>query len=148
MIKNERQYRLTLAQVERFERALDRLRARPVASDENERALQRLEEAALLSQLDDLRAEARQYEALLSGEDVAITADGLRELPRVLIQARIARGLSQRALAERVGVKEQQIQRYEATDYAGANLGRVAEVAEALGVEVRESLTTANLGAD
>jgi hypothetical protein len=147
MIKNERQYRLTDAQVGRFEQALVRLRARPAADDENGRDLQRLEEEALLSQLHDLREEMRQYDALRNGEDVAIAASSLRELPRVLIQARIARGLSQRGLAERIGVKEQQIQRYEATDYAAANLGRVAEVAEALGVEVRESMTVPGRGA-
>ena len=51
------------------------------------------------------------------------------DLPSILIKARIAQGLSQRDLAERVGVKEQQIQRYEATDYASANLARLKEVA-------------------
>ena len=142
MIKNERQYRLTRTQVERFEQALDRLRARPAAATENERALQRLELDALLSQLTDLREEVRQFEALRRDGVGAIAAGSLRDLPRVLIQARIACGLSQRGLAERVGLKEQQIQRYEATDYAGANLGRVAEVAEALGVEVREMVAT------
>lgn len=146
MIKNERQYHLTVSHVERFERTLDRLRGRSTAEDENERALNRLEEEALSSQLHDLRREVQQYDTLNSGAAIAIAADSLRELPRVLIQARIARGLSQRGLAERLGVKEQQIQRYEATDYAGANLGRVAEVAEALGVEVRESVTTPGRG--
>lgn len=148
MIKNERQYRVTLSQIERFERLLQTVRARPAAEDENVRALQQLEAEGLASQLEDLRAELRQYDALRWGENIVIAADGLRELPRILIQARIARGLSQRGLAERIGVKEQQIQRYEASDYAGANLGRVAAVAEALGVEVRESLTMAETRAD
>ena len=58
------------------------------------------------------------------------------EVPSVLIKARIATGLSQRDLAERVGVKEQQIQRYEATDYATANLARILEVVSALGTTV------------
>ena len=35
-----------------------------------------------------------------------------------LISARIARGMTQRQLASLVGLKEQQIQRYEARDYA------------------------------
>jgi ribosome-binding protein aMBF1 (putative translation factor) len=140
MIKNERQYRITAAQVERFERALDRLRARPASPDANERALQQLEEAALVSQLDDLRQELRDYDALRSGERTVITAASFHELPRALIEARIARGLSQRALAERLGLKEQQVQRYEATDYAGASLARVAQVIDALGVEVHEAV--------
>lgn len=140
MIKNERQYRLTVSQVERFEQALDRLRARPTAETETEnaRALHRLELDALDSQIGDLREEVRQFDALRRGGVAAVGSGSLRDLPRVLIEARIARGLSQRGLSERVGLKEQQIRRYEATDYAGANPGRVADVADALGVDVRE----------
>jgi len=50
----------------------------------------------------------------------------------VLIRARIAQHLTQRQLAERVGVKEQQVQRYEATEYSSASLRRVLEIAAAL----------------
>ena len=50
----------------------------------------------------------------------------------VLIGARIAKGLTQRQLAGMVGLKEQQIQRYEARDYANVDLGRVQEIARAL----------------
>jgi HTH-type transcriptional regulator/antitoxin HipB len=39
----------------------------------------------------------------------------LTELLVALIEARIAAGLTQKALADRLGVAEQQIQRYEAT---------------------------------
>ena len=54
------------------------------------------------------------------------------ELPATLIKARIARGLSQKDLADRIGLKEQQIQRYEATDYASASLTRIKEFVSAL----------------
>jgi transcriptional regulator with XRE-family HTH domain len=62
------------------------------------------------------------------------------ELPRALIQARIARGLTQRQLAERLGLKEQQIQRYEATGYASASLKRVGAVIQALDLQVHEEI--------
>ena len=52
----------------------------------------------------------------------------------MLIKARIARGMSQRDLAERIGLKEQQIQRYEATDYASVSLSRIREVVNGLDV--------------
>lgn len=57
----------------------------------------------------------------------------IERLPQNLIRARIASGLTQRELAARLGVKEQQIQRYEATNYASASLARVLEVARILG---------------
>ena len=53
-------------------------------------------------------------------------------VPRTLIRARIARGLSHRQLAQLVGLKEQQIQRYESNDYSNVDLGRVQEIARAL----------------
>ncbi|MDQ3702081.1 MAG: helix-turn-helix transcriptional regulator, partial [Chloroflexota bacterium] len=46
--------------------------------------------------------------------------------------------LSQKELARRLGLKEQQIQRYEARRYAGASLERVQAVADALGVQIHE----------
>ena len=57
----------------------------------------------------------------------------MSELPRLLIKARIARGLSQKSLAGRLGLKEQQNQMYEASEYASASLARVRSVAEVLG---------------
>ena len=53
---------------------------------------------------------------------------------------RIAARLSQKELAERLGLKEQQIQKYEATGYSGASLGRMTEVVNALGLRVRKEV--------
>jgi len=39
----------------------------------------------------------------------------------------------QKSLARRLGLKEQQIQRYEASEYASASLARVLSVVEVLG---------------
>ena len=49
-----------------------------------------------------------------------------------LVKARIALRMTQRELAERVGVKESQINRYEATDYDTAKLPRIVAIAKAL----------------
>ena len=61
------------------------------------------------------------------------------ELPAGLIKARIAAGLSQRELAERLELKAQQIQRYEAEGYASASFQRLCEVAHAVGLWERRS---------
>jgi ribosome-binding protein aMBF1 (putative translation factor) len=63
-------------------------------------------------------------------------ADATRHPVSRLIEARIAAGMSQRELARVLGIKEQQVQRYEATEYASASLARVIKVAHALAVEV------------
>ena len=50
-------------------------------------------------------------------------------------------GLTQKELPARLGVKEQQIQRYESTRYAGVSLERAQAILNALGVQIREQLT-------
>ncbi|NJM48483.1 MAG: helix-turn-helix transcriptional regulator [Alkalinema sp. RU_4_3] len=54
------------------------------------------------------------------------------DLPEILIEERKRLGLTQRQLAEKIGLKEQQIQRYEATRYQSASLQRLCEVAKGL----------------
>lgn len=56
----------------------------------------------------------------------------------MIIHARIARGLSQRELANLVGLKEQQIQRYESEKYSSASLNRLREIAKALNLSITE----------
>jgi HTH-type transcriptional regulator/antitoxin HigA len=92
---------------------------------------------ALKSQVADLQRELAEYERLHSGQRKRVALRSLEELPRTLIQARIARGLSQEELAAKLGLKPQQVQRYEATEYRSASLERVTEVARVLGVKLR-----------
>ncbi len=137
MIKNARQYRITRAQAEKFARALAQASARKGADP----LLARLEAKALRSQLQELREQLAEYEELQSGTRGVIYVDSFDELPHALVRARIAAGLSQKQLAKRLGLKEQQIQRYEATDYGSASLARLQEVVTALGVNVRVTVS-------
>ncbi|MBI3890097.1 MAG: helix-turn-helix transcriptional regulator [Candidatus Wallbacteria bacterium] len=135
MIRNEREYRITKGAANRFEETLA-LMGRERASSKLTPEKQKLVREAVLSQLEDLNNQVRAYERLKSGRRRHLQAKSIEELADVLIQARIALGLTQKELAERLAVKEQQVQRYEATRYAAASLGRVSEVAQALGLQV------------
>ena len=139
MIKNERQYRITKNQVDRFSRTLDHLRRQPTEAKDVHPLIAKAQEDALQSQLGDLEEQLQEYEALKAGHFDLGTLNAVAELPTVLIKARIAQGLRQKDLAERLGLKEQQIQRYEATDYATASLTRIKEVANALSVKANTS---------
>ena len=135
MITNERQYRITRRWLERFEQARSGIDA-----DEGKlhpRARQALHDQ-YDSQIEELRAQLAEYEALRRGEVGVLEINSLRELPEALIRARAAVGMSQEALAQRLGLKKQQLQRYEATRYAGVSLERLQAVADALGVTIRE----------
>lgn len=140
MIKNERQYRITKAQAEKFQSALKQLQADPAESASLHPRLRQAEADTLESQWASLQAEIDDYEALLNGQQKSFSLGSFDELPIVLIKARIASGLSQRELAGRLGLKEQQIQRYEATEYASASLSRVSAVIQALNVQIREEV--------
>ena len=142
MIKNERQYRITKNQMDRFSRTLDHLRRQPAEATDVHPLIAKVQEDALQSQLADLEEQLQEYEALKAGHFDLDALNVVSELPTVLIKARIAQGLRQKDLAERLGLKEQQIQRYEATDYATASLTRIKEIANALGGEEYQSPQT------
>ena len=135
MIKNERQYRITKAYAEKFEHTIAAVAARPKRSLHP--ALRKAEADGLKSQMNDLKQELREYEALRSGKCRVNALDSIEELPKTLIQARIAAGLSQQELAAKLGLKPQQVQRYEATNYQSASLERVNAIVRVLGVTLR-----------
>jgi ribosome-binding protein aMBF1 (putative translation factor) len=137
MITNERQYRITKNWLERFEQ--DRVGVEAQAANLHPRAQQAFRDQ-YDSQIEELRTELSDYEALRQGRVTVLKLDSLSELPDALIRARTASGLSQAALAERLGVKKQQIQRYEATRYARVGIERLQAVADALGVKIREQV--------
>ena len=140
MIRNERQYRITKAQAQKLQSALMQLKAGVGGDAHVHPRLRQAEMDALESQWESLQTEIAEYEALLNGRQKSFSLNSFDELPRALIKARIASGLTQRELAGRLGLKEQQIQRYEATEYASASLSRVSAVIQALNVEVREEV--------
>src|SRR5256885_9638319 len=119
MITNERQWKITRAQLQRFEQALGELDRTPSTLPP---LLRKAERAALESQRDSLRAEIAEYEALRAGRERVFGGSSFTDFPGLLIKARIARGMTQKDLAGRLGLKEQQIQKYEATGYSSASL--------------------------
>lgn len=138
MITNERQYRITRAQLRRFEEALSAHTA--VAHQGVDLRLVTAEREALASQILDLRSELEEYERWKASDISMITVSSFDELALGLIRARIASGLTQRDLAERLDLKEQQIQKYESEYYRSASYRRLRDVADALGVRIRNDI--------
>src|SRR5438034_11742529 len=102
MIFTDRQYEITRAELAKLETALAQL---PAERD----WIQKAQHDALHSQISDLQAEMAEYEMLKLGKVAFAETCSLKELPRVLVQARIARGLSQTDLAARLNMKPQQL---------------------------------------
>lgn len=61
--------------------------------------------------METLQEEIKEYERLQRSKKPRLKLDQVKELPQTLIRARISSGLSQRELAARLGLTEQQIHR-------------------------------------
>jgi len=142
MITNERQYRIAKSQARKFEQSIAATRNAEPSSNVHPRVHDAMIEA-LESERDVLREQLDHYEALKAGRVKTREIHSLRDVPVLLIEGRIAAGLTQRQLAGRLGLPEQQVQRYEATMYSGVNLDRLQEVADALELEIEERVTYA-----
>lgn len=146
MIKNERQYKTTKDRAARLASALSFALEHPEERDHLDPILRSAEEASIRTILHDLRTELREYEELSEGRRKIFRCTSFLDLPSALIKARIASELTQQQLAERLGVKKQQVQHYEATKFAGASFARLVQIMEALdlNVEMTISLPDAN----
>lgn len=140
MIVTDRQLTHAKAQAERFRTALAALESGSLDSTDLDPRLKAAQIDSVRADLTILERQIADFERLRDGEVRSFDADSLAELPRLLIQARIAAGLTQRQLADRLGLKEQQIQRYEATTYEGASFARMVDVADAIGLQVSKRL--------
>jgi ribosome-binding protein aMBF1 (putative translation factor) len=132
MIKNERQYRIAKAEAAKFEEALRSFSAESRKDRTTHARLIKAQRDALQSQLESLRRELIEYEDLERGNMPPPDLEYISVISRDLIRARIAAGLSQKELAERLGMPEQQIQRYEAKEYESVSLARISEIAKVL----------------
>ena len=137
MIANERQYRITKAWVEKFERGAAQAEEAAAGLDP---LLQQAMRDQYEGQAQELRAQLYEYDALRAGRIATVPLRSISDLPDALIKARIAAGLTHKQLAERLRVTEQQVQRDEARHYKGVSLERVLALAEALGVQTRGTI--------
>lgn len=137
MIRNESEYREAVerltAEKQRIAAQKAELEKTGLSPDEVKRVLDPMRSFHL-----QLQEEVESYERLKRGEFEEIR--NLRGVGHLLIALRIARGLSQRQLAERLGVHESQVSRDERNEYHGITLDRATRVLDALGVELRSTV--------
>lgn len=128
MIKNDNQYKITKKKKDEF---LNSLKVLKLSNDND--SLKSIMVDSLISQIETFDIELSQYEMLKNHKPQIITFN-IEELPESLIKARIIKGFSQNELARKAGLKEQQIQRYESTNYESANFERLLNIAKSLDI--------------
>ncbi len=111
---------------------------------EHEQSLKKegIKGAALKRALDPFRSfhlplqeEVESYERLRRGEFEELL--NFHGLGRTLVGLRIALGLSQRDLAERLSIHESQVSRDERNEYHGISVDRASRILDALGVRLK-----------
>jgi len=142
VIANEREYRITKTELRRFEGAV-KAHEESTPGEGVDPRIHKAMGDAMRSEIEVLGGQVKHYEDLRDGRISERELGSLRDLPTALIEARIAAGLTQKALSERLEVAEQQIQRWEANLYSGVGVDRLQEVADALGMAVRETVSYA-----
>ena len=95
----------------------------------------------MMSFHEQLKEEVESYERLRRGEFEELR--NFHGAGRLLVALRIAQGISQRELADRLGVHESQVSRDERNEYHGVTVERAQRVLDALGVEVRNTVEKA-----
>jgi HTH-type transcriptional regulator / antitoxin HipB len=136
MIQNERQYKITRSKLRDLNVDLATL---DLHSDLHPRQiLARKNSLGIL--IKELEQEIVEYDRLKSGQITQFPIESLQDLPRVAIEARIAAGITQKELAEKIGVQEQQIQRYEANNYQAVGFDRLLEIMSALDITISQAV--------
>jgi HTH-type transcriptional regulator / antitoxin HipB len=143
VIQNERQYKIT--QTKLRDLLLDRATLDLPDFDLHPRLiLARKNSLNIL--IGELEQEIAEYDRLKSGQIDKWPIESLQDLPNVIIKARIAVGMTQKELAEKIGVQEQQIQRYEANNYRAVGFERLQEVMSALDIRISQAVMQLGTG--
>jgi hypothetical protein len=134
MIRTETEYQNSLKKIKQSEQLLReqevKLSAEGLRPEQIKRGLD--PSRVFYGQIKD---EVESYERLKKGQFDEL--ENLHGIGQMLIGVRIALGLSQRELAEKLGVHESQVSRDERNEYYGIAVERVSRILEALGVVVK-----------
>lgn len=132
MIKNEKQYKIS-------KRKLKELNVQ-IGKVENDLSQNPLRNQLILTSLNNARKEIetqiRQYESLRLKKNPVLKERQIADLPSVITEYKIAAGLTQKQLSHILGLKEQQLQRYEATGFKSVTFKNLLRFFDRIGLEI------------
>ena len=142
MIKDELEYQVSQEWVERFNKTI-------AAMERDEEAKRKdflkwdASRSAIQCHLDQLHEEIAEYERLINcnkKEPIEIVVENLNKLPDALVKARIAAKMSEKELAEMLGIDPDRIKEHEAKSYQSASFLELLEISFALGLEFKTAV--------
>jgi DNA-binding Xre family transcriptional regulator len=138
VIKTQSEYEQTLETLQQWRASGERLRASVEAAGIPPHHVE-LAMAPHLTMQDQMEGDVAWYERAKRGEILPLPS--IRQIGLSLIALRIAKGLTQRQLAKRLGVNEAQVSKDERNEYHGISVDRVQRIIDALGGSVTVSVS-------
>lgn len=133
MIKNEKQYKITKRKLKELDEQLLKLH-----NDSNNNPLRnQLIAASLKSTRKELAQDLLVYESLKKNKTGVLKERFISDLPSLITEFKIISGLTQKELAEQLGLKEQQLQRYEADNFKSVTFKNLLKFLDLIGLEIR-----------
>lgn len=134
MIKNEKQYKISKKRLAEIEQTITSKQAK-VANAKEDSAVN-----SLIRIKNDIKEEIKKYESIKTKGLVLNRKITVAQLPNILIEHKIAKGFTQKQYSEMLGIKEQQLQRYEAENYSSVSFGRLLEYIDKARIKINMSV--------
>lgn len=132
MIKNEKQYKISRKKLLTLQEEITHLQT-PVHSLSPAKQL-------ILASMIDMKAllekDIAAYENLISHNISILTSRNIADLPNLIIEYKIASGMTQKEFSEKIGMKEQQLQRYEAEGFSSISFKNLLRIIETIGLDI------------
>ncbi len=132
MIKNEKQYKISKKKVIELNEEIER-----ISNDPNKNPLRKeLLTASLMVAKEEIEQDILLYETLKKDKKGILKERLFSELPTLLTEYKIKSGLTQKEFSEQLGIKEQQLQRYEADNFKSVTFKNLLKFVDAIGLEI------------
>jgi DNA-binding Xre family transcriptional regulator len=132
MIKNEKQYKITKSKAALLQQDISRIK-----NEGNPLSVKsQLVLNSMLDMCSSMENEIAAYDSLKENKTIVLRSRRLQELPAMMIEYKIASGLTQKEMAKKIGMKEQQLQRYEDTDFESISFQNLIKILRAIGLEL------------
>lgn len=132
MITNEKQYKITKKKLQVLYEEIDRI----TAGREELPAKDQLVLVSMQVFQDQLEKEILAYDLLKTKSPADLEERKIDDLPTLLIEYKILSGLTQKGFAQKIGMKEQQLQRYEAENFDSISFKNLLKILHAVGLSL------------
>lgn len=138
MIKNNKQLEVSEAQIVHLKDQLKQLETKCEGSIDG---WAKVEKEGIISLINNIQNEVKEYQNVKTKNEIFFPKSNIGELGKMVIYARLAEGITQAELAKRLETSQQQINRFEASDYESTKLFNIIEVIEALNIDLQVDFT-------